>query len=126
MQPSDPLPRRGGVWAIQFDPSVGAEIQKVRPAIVVSVQSVGRLPLRIVVPITDWKPTYATLPWFLRIPATSQNGLTKESGADAFQVKSLSNTRFVARLGALTDEQLNRVAAAIALCIGFTPNVPPT
>ncbi len=126
MQPSDPLPRRGEVWAIQFDPSVGAEIQKVRPAIVVSVQSVGRLPLRIVVPITDWKPTYATLPWFLRIPATSQNGLTKESGADAFQVKSLSNTRFVARLGALTDEQLNRVAAAIALCIGFTPNVPPT
>ncbi len=105
---------------------MGAEIQKVRPAIVVSVQSVGRLPLRIVVPITDWKPTYATLPWFLRIPATSQNGLTKESGADAFQVKSLSNTRFVARLGALTDEQLNRVAAAIALCIGFTPNVPPT
>ncbi len=126
MQPSDPLPRRGEVWAIQFDPSVGAEIQKVRPAIVVSVQSVARLPLRIVVPITDWKPTYATLPWFLRIPATSQNGLTKESGADAFQVKSLSNTRFVARLGALTDEQLNRVAAAIALCIGFTPNVPPT
>jgi len=104
---------------------VGAEIQKVRPAVVVNVQGVGRLPLRIVAPLIDWKPTYATLPWFVRIPATSQNGLTKESGADAFQVKSLATARFVTRLGALTDEQLNRVAAAIALCIGFTPNVPP-
>ncbi len=112
------------MWAVRFDPSVGAEIQKVRPAVVVSVQSVGRLPLRIVVPLTDWKPTYATLPWFVRIPATSQNGLTKESGADAFQVKSLSNARFVARLGALTDEQLNRVAAAIALCVGFSTQAP--
>jgi mRNA interferase MazF len=125
MQPSDSLPRRGEVWAVRFDPSVGAEIQKVRPAVVVNVQSVGRLPLRIVVPITDWKPTYAALPWFVRIPTAPQNGLSKESGADAFQVKSLANTRFVARLGALTDEQLNRVVAAIALCVGFVPYLPP-
>ncbi len=87
------------MWAVRFDPSVGAEIQKVRPAVVVNVQSVGRLPLRIVVPITDWKPTYVALPWFVRILAAPQNGLSKESGADAFQVKSLANTRFVARLG---------------------------
>ncbi len=46
-------PNRGEVRFVDFDPSVGAEIQKVRPALVISLDSVGRLPLRLVVPLTD-------------------------------------------------------------------------
>jgi mRNA interferase MazF len=88
-------PRRAEVWNVRFDPAVGAEIQKVRPAVVLSVDSVGRLPLKIVVPITDWKPAFANFAWFVYLPATADNGLKKDSGADAFQVKSLSETRFL-------------------------------
>jgi len=40
-----PAPKRGDVWLVHFDPTVGAEIRKVRPAVVVSVAGVGRLPL---------------------------------------------------------------------------------
>ena len=40
---------------IDFDLAVRAEIQKVRPAVVISMDTIGRLPLRMVVPITDWK-----------------------------------------------------------------------
>ena len=54
-----PTPKRGEIWLVEFDPAVGAEIRKARQAVVMSVDSVGRLPLRIVVPITDWKPSYA-------------------------------------------------------------------
>ncbi len=84
-----------------------------------SVDSVGRLALRIVVPITDWKGAYAGFPWFVHLLPSAANGLSKESGADTFQVKSLSDNRFVARLGVLTDAQLDSIAAAIALCIGL-------
>ena len=112
-------PRRGEVWLVNFDPSVGAEMQKRRPAVVMNVDSVGRLPLRIVVPVTDWKERYASFPWFVNLPPSSSNGLTKESGADAFQVKSLAETRLVQRLGVLTDAQLDAIAAAIALCVGY-------
>ena len=49
-------PKRGEVWAVNFDPAVGAEIGKARPAVVIGVESIGRLPLQLVVPITDWKP----------------------------------------------------------------------
>ena len=52
-------PRRGELWMVDFDPAVGAEIRKLRPAIVISVDAVRRLPLRLVVPVTDWKPSYA-------------------------------------------------------------------
>ena len=40
-----PLPRRGEIWLVDFDPAVGAEIQKVRPAVVISLDAIGRLPL---------------------------------------------------------------------------------
>jgi len=53
-----PTPKRGEIWLVDFDPSIGAEIRKVRPAVVVSLDTIGRLPLRMVVPITDWKPLY--------------------------------------------------------------------
>jgi mRNA interferase MazF len=103
---------------IDFDPSVGAEIRKVRPAVVISLDTVGRLPLRLVVPITDWKPQYAGYPWFVELPASPTNGLSKDSGADAFQTKSVSISRFVDRLGELTPTQLDETAEAIALCVG--------
>jgi mRNA interferase MazF len=103
---------------VDFDPAVGAEIQKVRPALVISVDSIGRLPLRMVVPLTDWKSQYSNFPWFVVIPADSSNGLSKDSGADAFQTKSVSLTRFVRSLGAVSSAQLDDVASAIALCVG--------
>src|SRR5881227_982688 len=113
-----PAPSRGEIWLIDFDPAVGAEIQKLRPALVVSVDTVGRLPLRMVVPITDWKPQYAHYPWFVELPASAGNGLAKDSGADAFQTKSVSLARFVRLLGTVTPTQLEAVASAIALCVG--------
>ena len=113
-----PAPKRGDVWLVNFDPTVGAEIRKVRPAVVVSVAGVGQLPLRIVVPLTDWKPHYAQASWFVAVPATAVNGLNKDSGADAFQVKSVSERRFVKRLGEATSQQLDAIAAAVALCVG--------
>lgn len=48
-----PQPMRGEIWLVDFDPAVGAEIGKVRPAVVVSLDTVGPLPLRLIVPITD-------------------------------------------------------------------------
>jgi mRNA interferase MazF len=113
-----PTPKRGEVWLVDFDPSVGAEIRKIRPAVVTSMDTVGRLPLRLVVPITDWKPLYASFPWFVELPATIDNGLAKDSGADCFQTKSLSENRFVQRLGEISTNQLDDIASAIALCVG--------
>lgn len=111
-------PSRGQVWDIRFDPSVGAEMRKVRPAVVISEDSIGRLPLRIVVPITEWKAAYAGYPWFVHLPAGSARGLSKDSGADAFQIKSVSINRFETLRGTLTDSELDDIASAVALCVG--------
>ena len=115
---SEPAPNRGEIWWIRFDPTQGAEIGKTRPAAVVSVPSVGKLPLRIVVPITEWNPKWATVPWLVYLKRTQRNGLDKDSGADCFQVKSLSLKRFESRIGFLTADEIEQVSAGVALCVG--------
>jgi mRNA interferase MazF len=110
---------RGEVWAVEFRPAVGAEIQKTRPAVVMNVPELGRLPLCIVVPVTEWKPPFARFSWFVHRPPTRENGLAKESGADAFQVKSVSEQRLVHKIGQITIDQTEQIAAAIALCVGY-------
>ena len=71
----------------------------------------------VIVPVTDWKPVFANLSWFTFIAATPANGLAKDSGADAFQVKSVAETRFSTRLGTVTPTQLDEIASAVALCV---------
>jgi len=75
---TNPTPLRGEVWRIRFDPAEGDEIKKVRTAVVISEDAVGRLRLKIVVPITEWKPRYANYPWFVKLAPTPTNGLTKD------------------------------------------------
>src|SRR5438477_7897967 len=81
---TNPIPLRGEVWLIRFDPAEGDEIKKVRTAVVMSENAMGRLRLKIVVPITEWKSTYANYPWSVQITPTPTNGLTKDSGANCY------------------------------------------
>ena len=55
-------PRRGDIWLVKFNPTTGSEIGKKRPAVVVNLDSIGKLPLKIVAPITDWKAKYTHFP----------------------------------------------------------------
>ena len=54
---------RGEVWAVRFDPSEGDEIGKVRPAVVMTAHTAGRMQLHIVVPITGWQPQFSRYFW---------------------------------------------------------------
>jgi mRNA interferase MazF len=55
--------KRAEVWLVNFDPAIGTEIRKTRPALVVSSDGVGRLPIKLVAPITDWKAAFAPNIW---------------------------------------------------------------
>lgn len=59
--------------------------------------------------------------WLVRVRATKRNGLTKESCVDAMQVRALATQRFSARLGALSDDDLDEVVTALALVVGYDP-----
>ncbi len=109
--------RRGEVWLINLDPTVGSEIRKTRPAIIVSDDTIGILPLKVIVPVTDWKEHYAVAPWMVKLDADSRNGLAKPSAADSFQVRSVSQERFVQQIGKISDHHLRQIAEALAVVL---------
>ena len=106
--------KQSDIWLINLDPTVGAEIKKTRPANVVSDNALGKLPLKIIVPITDWKEKYELVPWMVNIKPHKINGLTKESTADCFQVRSISEERFVKKLGVISDSILEEIKIGLA------------
>jgi mRNA interferase MazF len=119
--------QRGEVWQVEFDPARGAEIRKTRPAVVMNVPTAGKLPLRVIVPITEWHPAFARAFWHVRIDPTPENGLSKPSSADAFQVRSFSLERFVKWIGQLTPEQMEAIARAAGEVLGCPlPPVTPS
>ncbi len=110
---------RGDVWLINLDPTVGAEIKKTRPAVIVNDDAVGILPLRVIVPITEWKDHYAVAPWMVPLNPDVQTGLDKLSAADTFQVRSLSQSRFVQQLGRLPETTMEEISRALALVLAI-------
>jgi len=104
---------QGEVWLVEFFPKRGSEITKQRPAVVVSHNSIGRLPLKTIVPITDWKRHYDNYPWMIRVENSSINGLAKLSAVDCFQIKNFSDERFVKKLGEVDERVLGKIHETI-------------
>ncbi len=112
--------KQGEIWLINLDPTIGAEIKKTRPAIIVNDNAVGRLPLKIIVPITDWKDRYEIAPWMVKISPNRINNLNKSSSADCFQVRSLSEQRFVKKIGKVDIDVLEQIKNGLAIVLSIS------
>lgn len=110
--------KRGEIWLINLDPTIGAEIAKRRPALIVNEDGVGRLPLKVIAPITNWKAHYRLVPWMIDLPNTEENGLDKHSSADCFQVRSISQKRMISKIGEANEKQMESVIEGLAAVFG--------
>jgi len=111
---------RGEVWLVNLDPTVGTEISKKRPCIIVNDDAIGILPLKVIVPVTDWKERYAVRPWMVRLEPSIENSLAKVSGVDTFQIRSVSEIRLVRKLGQLSDSEMQLVSQALAIVLNIS------
>lgn len=119
MSTSTTVPRRGDVWYVNLDPTIGAEIKKTRPAVIVSSDAVGKLPLKLIAPITDWKDRYLHSGWHVRIDPDSSNGLSKPSAVDALQLRGVDTSRLTQKLGHVSATTMEEIAATIAAIVEY-------
>lgn len=112
-------PKRGEIWLVNFDPTIGSEIKKVRPAVVISSNAVGKLPIKLIAPITDWKPYFSQNFWHVKIEPDTINGLAKISAIDALQLRGVDLQRFIRKLGSVAEVTMSEIAAAIVTVIEF-------
>lgn len=108
--------RRGDIHLVSFDPAIGSESNKVRPAVVVSNDAANRAAVRLdrgvvtVVPITS---NIERIYPFQVLLAAADCGLVVDSKAQAEQVRAVAVQRIRARIGALPPAVLRRVDEAL-------------
>lgn len=111
--------KQGEIWLVSLDHTIGAEIKKTRPAIIVNDDILGKLPLKVIVPLTDWKDRYSIAPWMVKITPDKQNNLAKDSSADCFQIRSIAQERCVKKLGHVDNGTMNGIRSALALVLNI-------
>jgi len=109
--------KQGEIWEINLSPTVGAEIRKKRPVVIINDDAIGILPLRVVVPVTEWKEHFQGAIWMVKIEPDNKNNLKKISALDVFQIRSVSTARFLKKIGSVTFEILDEVKAAVKAVI---------
>ena len=109
--------RQGEIWEINLSPTVGAEIKKNRPAVIINDDAIGILPLRVIVPITKWNDRFRSAIWMVRIKPNNENKLTKPSAIDTFQIRSVSTKRFLRKTGSVSKKELDAIKTAIKAVI---------
>ncbi len=109
--------KQGQIWEINLSPTVGAEIKKKRPAVIINDDSIGILPLKVIVPITEWKDRFQGAIWLVRIEPDYENKLMKLSAIDTFQIRSVSTKRFLRKTGSVSSTVLGEIKAAIKAVI---------
>jgi len=100
---ADAIVRRGSVWWIDFDPTRGAEIQKTRPAIVLSADAVNRARRTIMVVPLSTGPTPRP-PIIVSVPSAGQDAV-----AICDQMRAVDRSRFVRQATDLSGEDLRAV-----------------
>lgn len=102
------------IWLVEFDPKVGYEIAKTRPAIVISTDIMSNLPIKVVVPITSWQKHFKIHPYKIKLKNFKRFGLKNLSAAECFQIKSFSIHRFKSKIGEIDRETLHQIHSTIA------------
>ncbi len=109
----DKFPKRGEVWWINFDPSVGTEAKKTRPAVVVSNDDSNEFLERIqVVPLTSSVQKLYPSESLVTIKG-------KRSKAAADQIATVSKRRVYKKAGALSAEDLAGVEYVLKVQLGL-------
>jgi mRNA interferase MazF len=107
------IPQCGQVWLISFDPAIGGEIQKTRPAVVLSNDTANALLNRLqVVPVSSQVSRLYPAEAYITL-----NGERRKAMAD--QIATVSKLRLIRRVGILSTEDLGGVVQAVCVQLGF-------
>lgn len=111
-------PKRGEVYLVTFDPTVGAEVKKTRPALVLQNNISNRYSfITIVAAITSQfdQPLYPTEV----LVKAKEGGLKIDSVVLLNQIRSIDRERLVKRFGRVHPETMHRVDQAIGISLGL-------
>ena len=113
--------KAGEIYWVNLDPTIGNEIKKRRPVVVLNGGHDKHLKLAIVVPVTAWSSYWEENPFFVSLEPNTKNGLKKKSVVDCFQIRAVSHKRFVEKIGNISNDEIDLIKKSIALILDIEP-----
>jgi mRNA interferase MazF len=110
-------PRRGEIYLVGFDPAVGHEIKKARPAVIIQNNVSNQYsPITIVAAISS---QFGDPPHPREVVIPTQSGLLKPSAVILNQIRSVHRKRLIKRLGAVDAATMRKVDEALTISLGL-------
>lgn len=114
----NPSPKRGEVWLSNLNPTQGSEQAGIHPVIIFQNDLVSQFSTTsIAIPLTT-NQRRANLPLCLMIER-GNGGLTEDSVALCFQMRTLDKTRLISKLGQLKPELIEQLEEVVLLTLGY-------
>ncbi|TYQ24608.1 type II toxin-antitoxin system PemK/MazF family toxin [Pseudanabaena sp. UWO311] len=99
----------GSIWIVSFDPSIGTEIRKTRPAVIISGTSFNRRSKVTVLPITSANPSDRLRPVIVPLVPSVTNGLSSNSFVVCVDPMTFDKRRLIQCLGQIELNQLQEI-----------------
>lgn len=112
------IPKRGEFYLVSFDPSVGAEIKKIRPALILQNDIANRFSPTVIVAAATSRFEEPLYPTEILIKK-SEGGLSQDSVILLNQIKTIDKTRLIKHLGKIKSETMERVNRALEISLGL-------
>ena len=107
------FPQRGEIWWVDFEPSIGTEIKKTRPALVISNDIANQKTTKIsLMPMTS---KIKTFPFTVTVEPTKENGLKTISLIKIPDICTFDKKRFKEKIGNLSTKILKEVEDKLRL-----------
>jgi mRNA interferase MazF len=112
------FPRRGEIYLVRFDPTIGHEIRKTRPAVVIQNDVSNQYsPITIVAAISS---QFSSPPFPREIVIEpEESGLPKRSAVILNQIRSVDRQRLAKKMGQISTQSMQRVDQAIRISLGL-------
>jgi mRNA interferase MazF len=110
------FPLRGQIYWVDLNPTVGSEISKTRPSLVISNDIGNQYSARVIVAPCTTGGTDRVFPFEVLVPS-GEGGLERTSKVCLDQIRAVDKRRIGRQIGALSAERMNEVNDAIRLSL---------
>lgn len=111
------FPKRGDIYLVCPDPTIGSEMNKTRPAIIISNDINNQAAQTVtVIPVTS--STEKVYP-FETLLSSQESGLSKNSKAKCNQIRTIDKKRLVKSIGKVSTNKLKEVEDSLLIHLGM-------
>ena len=109
--------KQGEIWKINLGNTHESDNEGKCSVIVINDDTINSLPSRVIVPLTDWQDKFDNAIWLIRINPNDENNLDRISAVDAFQLQTISTSRFIKKVGKVSAKELLHIKNAVKAII---------